>query len=49
MSRNQGEIVLAGSNPSEEEQDEGTDEATEKGIDIILNHRLVETHFGDKK
>jgi len=42
--------VLAGSNASQEEQDEGTDESSESGIDIVLNQRLVEVPFlGDKK
>jgi Translationally controlled tumour protein len=40
---------LEGSNASAEEADEGTDEASESGIDIVLNHRLVETGFPDKK
>lgn len=42
--RKEGEIVLAGSNPSAEEgaEDEGSDEHVERGIDIVLNHKLVE-------
>ena len=40
---------MAGSNASAEEADEGTDSASESGVDIILNHRLVETGFGSKK
>jgi len=49
-SRKAGEIQLAGSNPSAEEADEGTEEGVESGVDIVLNHRLVETFaFGDKK
>jgi len=48
--RKAGEIQLAGSNPSAEEADEGTEEGCESGVDIVLNHRLVETFaFGDKK
>ena len=47
--RKQGEVVLEGSNASAEEADEGTDEGSESGIDIVLNHRLVETGFPDKK
>lgn len=43
------DIVLAGSNPSAEEADEGTEAAVESGCDIVLNHRLQETHFADKK
>jgi flavodoxin len=50
VSRKAGEIVLAGSNPSAEEADEGTEDGVESGVDIVLNHRLVETYaFGDKK
>lgn len=44
-----GDIKIDGSNPSAEEADEGTDEAVESGCDIVLNHRLCETGFGDKK
>ena len=42
--RKEGEISLAGSNPSAEEggEDEGTDEHVERGIDIVLNHKLME-------
>ena len=40
---------MAGSNASAEEADEGTDSASESGVDIVLNHRLVETGFGSKK
>uniref|UniRef100_A0A2Q4QPW1 Translationally-controlled tumor protein homolog n=1 Tax=Caenorhabditis japonica TaxID=281687 RepID=A0A2Q4QPW1_CAEJA len=42
--RKEGEIVLAGSNPSAEEgaEDDGSDEHVERGIDIVLNHKLVE-------
>ena len=40
---------MAGSNASAEEADEGTDAASESGVDVILNHRLVETGFGSKK
>lgn len=50
IQRKHGEISLAGSNPSAEEADEGTDDAVESGVDIVLNHRLCETYaFGDKK
>jgi hypothetical protein len=50
ISRKIGEISLAGSNPSAEEADEGTDETHESGIDIVLNQRLQECYaFGDKK
>ncbi|CAI5437685.1 unnamed protein product [Caenorhabditis angaria] len=42
--RKEGEIVLAGSNPSAEEgaEDDGSDEHVERGIDIVLNHKLTE-------
>jgi len=41
--RKEGEISLAGSNPSaEEETDDGSDEHVERGIDFVLNHRLQE-------
>ena len=40
--RKEGEIALDGANPSAEEQDEGTDEHVERGIDFVLNHRLQE-------
>jgi len=47
--RTEDGIVLAGSNASAEEADEGTDESAVSGIDVVLNHRLVETGFGSKK
>ena len=40
---------MEGANASAEEADEGTDAASESGIDVVLNHRLVETGFGSKK
>jgi len=43
------EVVLEGANASAEEADEGCDEGSTSGIDVVLNHRLVETGFGDKK
>lgn len=50
IQRTQSGIEIAGFNPSAEEADEATDEAVESGVDVVLNHRLVETHaFGDKK
>jgi len=50
VTRKQGEISLGGANPSQEEADEGTDEAVESGVDIVLNQRLVESPcFNDKK
>merc|ERR1711941_19104 len=46
VSRKAGaDFVLEGSNASAEE---GTEEATESGVDLVLNHRLVETGFGKK-
>jgi len=50
VSRSHGDIQIEGFNPSAEEADEGTDANVETGVDIVLNHRLVETYaFGDKK
>merc|ERR1719367_688736 len=49
ISRTQDDIQLEGANASAEEADEGTDAASESGVDVILNHRLVETGFGSKK
>lgn len=50
VQRKQGEIEIAGFNPSAEEADEGADESVESGVDIVLNHRLQETYaFSDKK
>ena len=43
---------MAGSNASEDAQGDGdgADEAgAVSGVDIVLNHQLVETGFGDKK
>jgi hypothetical protein len=49
--RRAGEVVLDGANPSAEgeDADDGGDVGIESGVDIVLNHRLQETHFGDKK
>jgi hypothetical protein len=50
ITRKSGDVAIAGFNPSAEEADEGTDEAVESGVDVVLNHRLQETFaFGDKK
>lgn len=44
------DIQLDGANPSAEEASEGTVEAVESGVDVVLNHRLMETYaFPDKK
>merc|ERR1712059_177917 len=43
-----GDVQLEGSNASAEEADEGTEAACESGVDLVLNHRLVETGFGKK-
>ncbi|KRY84614.1 Translationally-controlled tumor -like protein, partial [Trichinella pseudospiralis] len=40
--RKLGEVTLEGANPSAEEFDEGTEEQMESGIDIVLNHQLME-------
>jgi len=42
------EIQLEGANASAEEAAEGTEEASQTGVDIVLNHRLTETSFGKK-
>jgi len=49
--RKQGDVVLAGSNASAEgeDADEGCEESSESGVDVVLNHRLQETYFGTKK
>jgi len=48
--RSEGDLALDGFNPSAEEATEGTDEAVVSGVDIVLNHRLVESYaFNDKK
>jgi len=49
ITRTEGDIQLEGSNASAEEADEGNDSATVSGVDLVLNHRLVETGFGSKK
>lgn len=50
VSRKQGDVQIEGFNPSAEEASEGTEEAVESGVDVVLNHRLSETYaFGDKK
>lgn len=51
--RKEGEVVLAGANPSaegEDVDDGGADEHVERGIDFVLNHRLQEMNvYEDKK
>jgi len=43
-------VTLDGANPSAEEASEDNDEAVESGVDVVLNHRLMETYaFPDKK
>ena len=50
VQRKVGDVTLDGANPSAEEGDEGTVEAVESGVDVVLNHRLQECFaFGDKK
>merc|ERR1712088_281163 len=46
--RTLGNVQLEGSNASAEEMEEGTEEASESGVDLVLNHRLVETGFAKK-
>ncbi len=43
MTRAIGDVQLAGANASAEEAAEGVDEASESGIDVVLNHRLTST------
>merc|ERR1712112_93388 len=49
--RTEGEVQLDGANASAEgaDADEGVDSNSVSGVDVILNHRLVETGFGSKK
>jgi len=51
VTRKMGEIQIAGFNASAEEADEGTDEACESGVDIVLNHKLQDmtSVYGDTK
>lgn len=50
ITRKVGDVQLAGANPSAEEASEDNDEAVESGVDVVLNHRLMETYaFPDKK
>jgi len=50
ITRKLGDVTLDGANPSAEEGCEGTEEAVESGVDVVLNHRLMETYaFPDKK
>jgi len=49
ITRSDGDIQLEGSNASAEEADEGTESSSQSGVDLVLNHRLVETGFGSKK
>lgn len=50
VSRTEGDVEIAGFNPSAEEADEGAESVSVSGVDVVLNHRLVETFaFGDKK
>lgn len=47
VTRREGDIVLAGANPSAEEDggDLGTDDKVESGLDLVLNQRLQTTSF----
>jgi len=50
ITRKLGDVTLDGANPSAEEASEDNDEAVESGVDVVLNHRLMETYaFPDKK
>ena len=49
VSRSEDNIQIEGFNPSAEEADEGTDINVQTGVDVVMNHRLVESYaFGDK-
>lgn len=41
--------TLLGANPSAEEQEEGADESSVSGINVVLDNRLQPTGFGTKK
>jgi len=45
ISRKHGDVHIDGANPSQEDGDEGTEEVTESGLDLVLNQRLIETGF----
>jgi len=47
--RQEGDIKIDGANPSAEEADEGNESSALSGVDIVLNSRLQETYFSDKK
>jgi len=50
ITRKLGDVTLDGANPSAEEASEASEEAVESGVDVVLNHRLMETYaFPDKK
>jgi len=50
ITRRIDDVKIDGANPSAEGEDaEETDAGVESGVDVIINHRLVETGFGDKK
>jgi len=44
-----GEVHLEGSNASAEEAGDDNEAGSTSGIDVVLNHQLVETGFGKKK
>merc|ERR1712029_31292 len=46
--RKEGEVVLPGANPSAEDGGEEFDESVQTGLDVVLNHGLVETSFPNK-
>jgi len=49
--RKEGEVVLAGSNPSAEgeDADEGSDDNVQRGLNFVLNHRLQEMSVYEDK
>ncbi|XP_040566027.1 translationally-controlled tumor protein homolog [Lepeophtheirus salmonis] len=49
VTRTDGDVVLDGANASAEEAMDDCDSSSTSGVDVVLNHRLVETGFGSKK
>merc|ERR1719309_1825394 len=49
ITRSQDDVKLEGSSAEGADADEGGDASTVSGVDLVLNHRLIETGFGSKK
>merc|ERR1712109_398184 len=49
ITRTDDDIQLEGSNASAEEADEGTESNSVSGVDLVLNHRLVETGLAARR